>query len=209
MPAGPLPVATGKPPADWEGFTLGTRLFPERVVQLAKEKNWSRADLAKHADVNQGTISKWLNYKVAQPERASVGRLEKKAGLPDGHLTRDPEKGTASIEQRDTQRLKDWATRIGIDETITATLGDQELGAAMLGFRPEIQRAILGLVHVYGMPLEQAAKHAAAFVKDHDTDVGAKHATAQWWFRELADTRPRHQESGTHPSSGSIKTARG
>lgn len=208
MPPRPQPVETGKEPDSWEGFTPGTREFPARLVRMATEQKWSRAAIAKKADVNTGTVSKWLNYKVAQPDRAPLARLEKAAGWAPNSLTADPEKGTTSGAANVLQQLKDWAGRMGLDQSVVGTFANQELGAAMQRFRPEIQRAVLGLVHVYGLSLEQATKHAARFVIDHSADVGAKHATPQWWFTQMADSRPRHQESGTHPSHGAIKTAK-
>ena len=203
-----MPVVPGEPPESWEGFTPGTRAFPERLARLALEKKWSRALIAKHAKVDAGTVSKWLNYKVAQPERAPLARLEKAAGWPPNSLTADPEKGTTSDAANVLQQLKDWAGRMGLDPSVVGTFTNEELGAAMQRFRPEIQRAVLGLVHVYGLSLEQSIKHAERVVAERAAYVGAKHATSQWWFSELADTRPRHHESGTHPSSGRIQIAK-
>lgn len=203
-----MPVIPGEHPESWDGFTPGTRAFPERLARLAAEMKWSRALIAKHAKVDAGTVSKWLNYKVAQPERAPLARLEKAAGWPPNSLTADPDMGNVAPGADVVQQLKDWASRIGLDQSVVGTFADEEIGATMRRFRPEIQRAILGLVHVYGLSLEQSVRHAERVVAAKAADVGAPHATAQWWFAELADTRPRHHESGTHPSSGRIQIAK-
>ena len=199
MPSKPQIVkASGKPAQQPSDFTAGTFAFPERLASLARERQWSRDDLRRIAGVNQGTVSKWLRYKSAQPDRTAILLIEEEAGLPGGHLTREPETGTTSTPSIVISQLKEWAGRIGLHESIVATFRDEERGAMIQQFALEIQQAIIGLVHVHGVSIEDAVAVAKRVVAENTGAIGNPLADSAWWFTQLVLRKPARKASGTH-----------
>lgn len=202
MPAHPSPLLAKPPkrrPPEW---TNAQWAFPERLVDLAAEQRWTRKQIQKHAGVSQATVSRWLTYKAQQPDVTALKKLEKAAGKPIGWLLRDDDgaDGPASV---DSAQLAARLLRLGLSGELTA-LSDEELGVVEK-FRPEVRKAILGIVHVFDVPLERAAAIARDVVAKHHDMVGSPSGDAPFWFDRMARRVPELPESGSFPSSGSIK----
>jgi hypothetical protein len=63
----------------------------------------------------------------------------------------------------------------------------------------------MGIVHVYDVPLERALQLAELVVGLEPGMVGHPSGDAPFWFERMARRVPPKKESGSFPSSSSIK----
>jgi hypothetical protein len=185
------------------GWTDGQWQFPKRLEALGVECGWDPAEVQRIAQVSQATVSRWLAYKSKQPDPLAVKRLEIAAKRPPGWLLREPDEGTTAAASGVSTQLALRLVRAGLSNDLL-TLSDEELGAVER-FRPELRKAILGIVHVYDVPLERAAALADIAVGAEPSMVGHPSGDAPFWFERMARRVPPRKESGSFPSSGSIK----
>ncbi len=186
------------------GFPDGAWEFPARLVEKAKRRGWFQSDIAEAAEVKQGTVSRWLNYKVQQPDLVAVRKLEKKLGVSVGSLLKDPEDGITTPRDAVLEQLESWAARLGVHDSVVATLTDERLGAAMKQFSPQVRGAILGLVHLHRVPLPRAIDIAKQVVREHGRVPRGREPNELYWF-SLFVPEAGKKESGEFPSSSHIK----
>lgn len=205
MPAYPKPLEAKQPKTRPPGFTDGAWAFPTRLADLAKKRGWYVKDLVRIADVNQGTVSKWLSYKVEQPDPAKVRRIEIEAKIPVGTLLQEPGDGIVTPRDVVLTQLEDWASRVGLNQSVVATLTNDKLGAAMNQFSPEVRGAILGLVHLHRVPLARAIDIAKDVVKAAPRFPKNREPNELYWYSQMVPEVGRKKESGEFPSSSHIK----
>lgn len=203
MPAHPRPLEVKTPKRKKDGWTDAQWAFPQRLVDLARERGWSRKRIEAIAQVSQATVSRWISYKAQQPDVEALKRLEKAGEKPLGWLLRDPSDETSPLTDGVSTQLGDRLLRLGLNDELV-TLTDEELGVVER-FRPEVRKAILGIVHVYDVPLERAAAIASEAVKAEPHMLGNPSGNAPFWFERMARKIPDRKESGSFPSSSSIK----
>lgn len=207
MPAHPNPLKAKPPKHRPPGFSEGAWAFPQRLADLANKHDWYVKDIVQIAGVNQGTVSKWLAYKVEQPDPLKVRLIELKARIPVGSLLREPNDGIVTPRDVVSTQLEDWAIRLGIDQTVVATLTDEKLGAAMKQFSPQVRGAILGLVHLHRVPLPRAIDIAQRVLKAAPRFPRSREPNELYWYSQMVPEVGTKKESGEFPSSGHIKIA--
>ncbi len=199
------PVKAQTPKVRPPGFTDGAWEFPIRLARLANRKGWFVSDLAQISGVGQPTLSKWLRHQVAEPDRKAVRKIEIEAKIPVGDLLKEPDDGIVTPRDVVSTQLEDWASRMGIDQTVVATLTDEKLGAAMKQFTPQVRGAILGLVHLHRVPLARAIDIAKAVVKAAPRYPRSREPNELYWYSQMVPEVGNKKESGEYPSSGHIK----
>jgi transcriptional regulator with XRE-family HTH domain len=204
VPPRPGPLKADRPKKRPAGFSQAAYEFPLQLARIGNEHGWTVPDLVEITGLSQGTISKWLNCKVPNPDPRAVGKIEAKAGLPIGSLLLDPSAGIITHRDVVLEQLEAWAARLGIDESVVATLTDEKLGAALKRFTREIRGAILGLVHVHRVPLERALVIAEVVRNAHPRMVKSPDGNELYWF-SLMVAEVGKKVSGEFPSSSHIK----
>lgn len=204
MPPRPGRLKADRPKKRPAGFSEAAYEFPVQLERIGNKHGWTVPDLVGITGVSQGTISKWLHCKVPNPDARAVGRFEAKAGLPIGSLLLEAGEGIVTPRDVVLEQLEDWAARLGMDESLVATLTDEKLGAALKQFNRQIRGAILGLVHVHRVPIERALIIADAVRKAHPRMVKSPDGDELYWFGLMAAEAGK-KESGQFPSSGHIK----
>ena len=176
------------------------KLFPERLVSLGLRDQKTREQIAEMAGRHPSQVGRWFSYKGLQELAVSaVIGLENGFRLAPGTLL-----SPYSIELGCGTLVLDASTTgeaMGVAPSVMRALTSGS-GARMSEFGIGLRRAILGAVHLMGLPLETVLKAAeAAHAK-----VGAADLQPEAWLGEM---RPylegKKTESGTFPSSSSIK----
>jgi transcriptional regulator with XRE-family HTH domain len=201
------PLKAKPPKVRPPGFTDGAWAFPARLADLANKRGWYAKDIVRIADVTQGTVSKWIRYMVEQPDPAKVRRIEIEAKIPVGTLLREPGDGIVTPRDVVSTQLEEWAFRVGIDQSVVATLNDEKLGAAMNQFSPQVRGAILGLVHLHRVPLQRAIDIARGVVKTAPKFPKSREPNELYWYSQMVPLVGTKKESGEFPSSSHIKIA--
>lgn len=188
------------------GFSDGAWAFPERLAKLANRKGWFVNDIVEIAKVQQSTIWKWLHYQSAKPNPAAVRKIELKAGVPVGSLLQDPADGINPPANAVTSQLEEWADRVGLDESVVGVLTNDQLAAELKRFNRQLRGAILGIVHVYRIPLPRAIAIADDVRKARLSMVKSEHGTELYWFTEMSGPAAAWKKaSGEFPSQSNLK----
>lgn len=191
-PSPPPERPAGIPDAIWA--------FPETLATLSRAYGFFQKDVARAARVTQSAVSRWINYdSLERLAAAKIIMIEKGLGLPLGVLL-------PQSAPEDSEALKKRAVEIGIVPTVVVALGDKLAGETMQAFSEEVRRAILGVVHVYGYTLEQAASAAQRVWGKEKPMLRAGLQPSDWYNRirdELSGSST--SQSGTYPQSDKIK----
>lgn len=199
--SGPLKA---KPPAKRPpGWSDGQWAFPQRLEDLGNSNGWDQARVAKIAGTKQGTVSRWLAYGSKQPDPLKLKKLEIAGKKPLGWLTRDPAEGIIDGGEGVSTQLAERLLRLGLNDELVA-LSDEELGVVER-FRPEVRKAIMGICHVYDVPLEAAAQIAKEAIDSEPHMLGNPSGNAPFWFQRMAPLAVLRKGSGVFPSLGAIK----
>lgn len=174
--------------------------FPERLVTLGLAAGKTREAIAATVGVNPSTVGRWLKFDGLIGLAAStIIRLENALGARQGSLMFGAGDGAGNTN--DTLGVIEAAVAMGFDASVRRGLLD---GSAkqMIEFGENLRRAVLGVVHMFGYPLEvaiPAAREVAA-----KQQAGADMSPESWavLIRERIKDKPG---SGTFPSSGNIK----
>lgn len=170
--------------------------IPQRLVSLEEELGLTQATIAKAAGVTQGQVAKWLRYQgIAGIAAIHLLRFEKTMGLPSGWLTR-PLTGTEPTASFAFAQLKARLIRLGIDRSLILTDDGRSahLEVVMRAFPDEARRAVMGVVHVLGYPLDQVVPVAESVVAAHK----GERKSAEEWFVAIRRELPDRPKSGTH-----------
>lgn len=204
MAAHPKPLKS-KTPAPPRKKNTPERMwrFPLALEKLSEEHGFFQRDVAKHAKVDQGTVSRWLAYKGLDGiPAATILAAEEGLKLPAGSLL------PVGITLSDPGVPK-LAESIGLSEALLVELQSGEVGERMNSLREEVRKAVLGVAHVYGITLEHSVRLAERSVQKHRfSPAKSRELGAPFWFNEIRDSiEKKTDESGTHPSAGKIRIA--
>lgn len=181
-----------------ENVSLALWIAVERMSEYGKARGLGRPELAKLAGVRTETVSKWL-ARVNTPDLAPVMRFEVSAKLESGSMTRLPGELGKKLTP---DYILAAASSLGLDQSILDALAGDTMPETA-EFSGEMKRAVLGVVHILGYPLEIAAKAARQAQKENP---GLKKSPAVWIeiMRPILD-KFGPPGSGTFPSSANIK----
>lgn len=132
--------------------------------------------IAKAFGVQLSDLLGYLDGEITQLELASI---------------RD---GKRAPRRRELLRLSE---RVGLSVSELVTLAG-ESGGAMDDFKPNVRKAVLGLVHLLGYPIETVTKAAELAFQDKPPEEDAEPEELAAKIRRKLPARP---PSGTHPSS--------
>src|SRR6478736_1898260 len=176
--------------------------LPTTLALLSQEHDFYQKDVANAANVDQSTVSRWLNYQgLVELAATKILRIERGLNLPTGALLPQADPQTLSV--------RDAAIALGIAPSVVLALGDLKAGERMKAFTPEASRAIMGIVHVYQLTLDQAATIAQRVSEDLGALARSKAMDAPTWYdrmRRIAESAA--SESGQHPRVGKIDVPR-
>lgn len=205
VPARPSHLKAKRPPPERD------EKVPDRVWNLPlaleaasiKHKFFSK-DLQKAAGIDQGTVSRWVNYQgLGGVPAASIIAAEEGLKLPPGTLL------PAGITMSDlsVHRLAEL-TGLGVDRVME--LQSPEVGERMNTLAEEVRRAVFGVSSVYGITLERGVVLAKRLVQKHRFSAAkSRELGAPFWFDQLHQAmKTTSDESGTHPSVGKIAAAK-
>lgn len=170
-----------------------------------RDTNTKQPALARLCKVSQPTISGWLTK--TNPIDSNARLLARVIGQPENFWRDDyvPEVAPTLEQGIDLRRFGKIAKRIGLADDVALILqGGNEAGMrAIESFPEEVRRAILGVVHVLGYPLESAQQAAREALAEYE----GGNIPPEAWFSMIRAHLPKRPPSGTHPSSGSMKVA--
>lgn len=175
--------------------------LPARLVAISEERNLYQEDFASAAGVDQSTVARWLQYKgLSRFSTPTLLRLEAGLKLEAGTLL---PRGN-SLSDPDVSRL---ATTLGIDQGLLSKL--KENGAVLNGYPQAARKAMMGVVHVYGVTIERAIEAVDEVIAKFGK-TATRSFDAPMWFDAMRPqvVRVPTDESGTHPSDGKILIAK-
>lgn len=188
-----------KPPEKPPGVPDSIWLFPDRLAELGNQRGVGRVALAKMAGVHQSTVTRWLQGQGLKGVAAKhLAALEAGLNVPSGTLA--ARNGGAAAPA--TAATTEAARRLGLDATVIAALIETARGRGLDDLSEELRRAILGVVHLLGYPLEIAT--VAARRAKQSLPRGAN-LTAEAWFALVRSKLPPKPASGTFPSTVEMK----
>lgn len=202
MPAKPKPLEALTPTPKREADVPEVIwALPIKLATLSAALGFFQADVARVAAVNQSAVSRWLHYKgLADLPAARIIMIERGLGLKPGALLPQADPETFSVLEQ--------AIALGVDPSLVLALSDQMAGERMKQFSKTLRQAILGIVHVYQVNLDQAAAMAERAITRHPTEARADRLDAAFWYDRMRDDAARaSRESGEYPSVGKIAIA--
>lgn len=197
----PKPIKATPPKERPPGIPDHIWNLPARLVEISEERNVRLypSDIQAAAQVNQSTVSRWFRYEgLSKFSTPTLLRLEAGLGLAPGTLL--PRGNTLS--DPGVSRL---AATLGLDARLLQGLKSKELGAAMQSYPQEARKAIMGVVHVYGVSLERAAEAVDRVIEKYGKTATKAFDAPTWYdrMRSVVESIPT-DESGTHISVGKI-----
>jgi hypothetical protein len=176
------------------------RLLPERLVALGNRDGLTREQIAVLAGRDAANVGRWLGYKGLQKLAASaIIGLERGFRLAPGTLLSPyPIDLGQAATPVDVAHVSET---MGISPSVMRALADGS-GEKMSEYGIGLRRAILGAVHLMGLPLETVLIAASAA----KAKIGAVDLQPEAWLSEMRPfLKEKKLESGSYPSYSSIK----
>lgn len=158
----------------------------EALQQLLKAH--TTAYIADQIGVEGSAVTQWKSKN--KPSEANAREVFRLAGLPPDGWRDDSQ----SLSENEMQRL---FRRLALaTELLQLVPQEGELGQAMDGLTDEVRRAVLGVMHVLGYPLEEALKMAHRAMNKHpQADF-----SPETWFTLIRSEFHGRPPSGTLPT---------
>lgn len=171
-----------------------------RLVDYANTHGLGRPEIAALAGLKStGNVTRWLDRETV-PDGKSLLNIENGLTLAPGTFTSGfPATGNRPVP------IDVWqnACALGMELSVIRALVGGMQGEEMNRLGSNLRRAVLGVVHIFGHPLETIIPIASKLAeRSNDDDF-----TADQWVSAIREHEdyPRKPGSGTFPSYGQIK----
>lgn len=156
-----------------------------KKVLFELESRFDKTTIGKKLGVSQSAVTQWT--KNNRPSHGSARGIFELAG-------RHPDEWRDGAQSLEPTQLEKLARRLALSSELVTEIVAGAAGAEMDELSVELRRAVLGVVHVLGYPLETAIRAARALAKKHPGDD-----SPAVWFERLRGELPQRPPSGTHP----------